>query len=266
MTGESVALDPIAIPTRSRTPFLGFRNVFRKEAMEWLRGRGALVVGIVSIGLAVFTTLLPFLQAATAPAGTPPLSRDPTVNVLLGWNGQSTAIVALLATMGLISTERDRGTLAWSLTNPVSPTSIIAGKFAAALLVFGAVGVVVPLAVSVVVAAFAYGALPDLAVVGRFTVLYLMVPAFFIAVMVAVGTGVKATAGIAAIGFLVLLAPPLLGAVLPVVNEISPTSIARWVSATATGQAASTLTLVGWVLSMTALAIGGKLVFDRQEF
>jgi ABC-type transport system involved in multi-copper enzyme maturation permease subunit len=266
VTGQSVALEPVATGRRPRTPFLGFRNVFRKEVLEWMRGRGALVVGIVSIGIAVFTALLPFLQAATAPAGTPPLSRDPTVNVLLGWNGQSTAIVALLATMGLISTERDRGTLAWSLTNPVSPTSIIAGKFAAALLVFGAFGVVLPLAVSVVVATVAYGAPPDLAVVGRFAVLYLMVPAFFIAVTVAVGTAVKATAGVAAVGFLVLLAPPLFGALVPVVNEISPTSIARWVSATANGQAASTLTLVGWVVSMTALAIGAKLVFDRQEF
>ena len=35
--------------------------------------------------------------------------------------------------------------------------------------------------------------------------------------------------------------------------------------AVATGQPASMLTLVGFLVSMAILAIGAKLIFDRQE-
>ncbi len=36
--------------------------------------------------------------------------------------------------------------------------------------------------------------------------------------------------------------------------------------ATAKGEPASALTLAGWLVSMTAIVIGAKLVFDREEF
>ena len=113
---------------------------------------------------------------------------DPTVNVLMSWSGLTFAIVAVLATMGLVSTERDRGTLGWNLTNPVSPSSILAAKWTAAVLVYGLVGVVAPLVVSTIVATVAYGSVPDLGTVGLFALLYLTVPAFYIGLMIALGS------------------------------------------------------------------------------
>ena len=46
----------------------------------------------------------------------------------------------------------------------------------------------------------------------------------------------------------------------------SPTAIGTWAMVIATGGSASTLTLVGWIVSMAVLVVGAKLVFDRQEF
>ena len=184
----------------------------------------------------------------------------------MSWSGLTFAIVAVLATMGLVSTERDRGTLGWNLTNPVSPSSILAAKWTAAVLVYGVVGVIAPLVVSTIVATVAYGSVPDLGTVGLFALLYLTVPAFYIGLMVALGSGMKSTAGIAGIGFLVMFLPSGIGAMLPIVNEVSPTSIGVWAVAVATGGPASPLTVAGWVASMAVLAIGAKLVFDRQEF
>ena len=60
--------------------------------------------------------------------------------------------------------------------------------------------------------------------------------------------------------------PSGIGAMLPIVNEVSPTSIGVWAVAVATGGPASPLTVAGWVASMAVLAIGAKFVFDRQEF
>jgi ABC-2 type transport system permease protein len=264
MIAQSVAVESTVVQAAPRATFLGFGTVLRKEVAEWVRGRRALVVGAVSIVGALLTTVISFISGE-APAGEPPLPTDATINVLLGWEGLTFQIVALLATIGLLTTERDRGTLAWNLSNPVSPTSIIAAKWSSALLVYGVVGVLLPLGISSVVATIVYGSVPNLMTVGLFAALYLMVPAFYIGLTITLGTFVGSTAGIAGIGFAVLLLPSAFGALLPIVNQVSPTSIASWVMATATGGTPSALTLAGWLVSMSILAIGAKLIFDRQE-
>jgi ABC-2 type transport system permease protein len=268
MTAESAAIRPTTASRARVGLFLGFRTVLRKELTEWMRGRAALIVAAIATAIAVFTTLVPFVvQASGEAAQGPPLSMDPTDNVLLGWRGgQTVAIITILATMSLLSGERDRGTLGWTLTNPVSSTSVIAAKFLAAVLVIATTAVIVPLAVSVGVATVAYGAVPDLQTVGVFAALFLTLPMFYVALTVALGTGIKSTAGVAGIAFLVMFVPPVIGGLVPVVNEVSPTSIGTWALATATGATTSVLTLAGWAVSMVVLVIGAKLVFDRQEF
>lgn len=266
MTAQSLALGPTAVQAAARGGvFLGFGTFFRKELQEWFRGRRALVVGSVAIAAAIFTTLIPFVVAASGETGGPALSMDPTDNVLLGWGGQTMAILSLLASMALLSGERDRGTLAWSLTNPVSPTSILAAKGLAAVLVIAIVAVIVPLAISSGIATVLYGGIPDLASVGIFALAYLGVPAFYVTLTLALGTFVKSTAGIAGIGFLVMFVPQMIGALVPVVAEATPTAIGGWAMAIATGAPASMITLAGFIASMAILVIGGKLVFDRKE-
>jgi ABC-type transport system involved in multi-copper enzyme maturation permease subunit len=266
MNAQSLALEADAVrsPVRGGM-FLGFGTFLRKEIADWVRGRRALVVGGVVTAAAAFTTVIPFVVAASGESSGVPLSMDPTANVLLGWGGQTMPIVALLASMALLSGERDRGTLAWSLTRPLSPTSILAAKWLAAVGVLAIVAIVVPLTVSVVIASIAYGALPDLGTVGLFAVLYASVPAFYVALTLALGTAVKGAGGIAGIGFLVMFLPSLIGSLVPIVAEAAPTAIGGWAMAVATGQPASTLTLAGFVGSMAILVVAGKVVFDRQE-
>ena len=266
MNGQSLALGAATVRESTRGGmFLGFGTVFRKELREWIRGRRAIVVGSVVVASAVFTTVIPYIVGdAGAQAGTP-VSMDPTDNVLLGWAGQTFAIIALLASMSLLSGERDRGTLAWTLTLPVSPTSILLGKWLAAVVVLAVVAILVPLTVSIGVATVVYGSLPDIATIGLFAALYLAVPAFYVALTLALGTVVKSTGGIAGIGFLVMFLPSVIGALVPVVGELTPTAIGGWAQAVATGQPASPLTLIGFLGSMVVLAAGAKLIFDRQE-
>ena len=267
MTAQSAAIVPaIKSPSRGGM-FLGFGTSFRKELTEWFKGPKALIVAGVSIVGVVFTTLVPFIAEATHEAEAAGLmTKDPTTNVLLGWTGMTVALIAVVATMALVSAERDRGTLAWSLTNPVSPTSIIAAKFMAAMLVFSVAAVILPLIVSVGVATVVYGALPNLATVGTFGLLFLALPAFYIALTIGLGTAIKSTAGVAGVAFAVMLVPQVLGGLLPIIGELSPTSIGVWALATAKGDPASVLTPVGWLVSMTIIVVGAKLVFDCQEF
>ena len=267
MTAQSMAIEPTI---KRRIPdgmLLGFPTVLRKELTEWLRGPKALIVAGVSIAGAVFMTLIPFIAQRTGESEAAGLmTMDPTTNVLLGWTGQTVALIAVVATMALVSAERDRGTLAWSLTNPVSPTSVIAAKFVAAMLVFSVAAVLIPLGVAVVLASVVYGGLANLATVGTFGLLFLALPAFYIAMTVGLGTAIKSTAGVAGAAFAVMFVPQILGGLLPIIAEVSPTSIGVWAMAMAKGQPASTLTLVGWFVSMAVIVVGAKLVFDRQEF
>ncbi len=266
MTAQSVALAATARRRTRRGMFLGFGTVLRKELTEWLRGPKALIVAGVSIAGAVFMTLIPFIAEATNESEAAGLmTKDPTANVLLGWTGQTVALIAVVATMALLSTERDRGTLAWSLSNPVSPTSIIAAKFVAAMLVFSVTAVILPLAVSVGLATVVYGSLPNLATIATFGLLFLTLPAFYIGLTVGLGTGIRTTAGVAGAAFAVMFVPQILGGLVPIIGELSPTSIGGWALATAKGQPASILTLIGWLVSMTVIVVGSKLVFDRQE-
>jgi len=265
MTAPSVAIGP-TVQRRTGGPFLGFGTVLRKEVTEWLRGPKALIIAGISIFSAIFTTLIPFIAKASNEldeAGL--LSMDPTANVLLGFTGQTVALIAVVATMALLSGERDRGTLAWSLTNPVSPTSIIAAKFVAAMLVFSVAALVLPLLVSVGVATVAYGALPNLSTVATFGLLILTLPAFYIALTIGLGTAIKSTAGVAGAAFAVMFVPQIIGGIVPIVNDLSPTNVGAWAMATAKGLPASTLTIAAWVVAMVVMVVGAKLVFDRQE-
>jgi ABC-type transport system involved in multi-copper enzyme maturation permease subunit len=266
MTAQSVALDSTAVRSQRSGMFLGFGTVFRKELTEWLRGPKALIVAGVSIAGAIFMTLIPFIAEATGEsrdAGL--LTMDPTANVLLGWTGQTMAFIAVVSTMTLLSTERDRGTLAWSLTNAVSPTALIAAKFCAAMLVVSITAVVLPLIVSSALATVVYDGPPNLGIIGTFGALFLALPAFYIALTIGFGTAIKSTAGVAGAAFAVMFVPQILGGLVPIVNDLSPTSIGAWAMAVGKGEAASPLTLIGWGVSMVAIVVGAKVVFDRQE-
>ena len=237
MTAETLIQDRTITHGTRGGPLLGFGTVFRKEVTEWLRGRAAFIVAAVAIASAIFTTVIPFIVKATGEAGEGlALTNDPTANVLLGWRGAQTyAVIAVLATMALITAERDRGTLSWSLSNPVSPSSFIAAKFCAAVAVVGTAIVIVPVAISAVVATIAYGAVPNLGRVAVFAGLFLTVPIFYVGLNVTLGSFVKSTAGVAGIALLVMFLPSAVGGLFPIVNEASPTSIGTWAWLTATG-------------------------------
>ena len=267
MTAQLVTIGSTSAGGRVGGTFLGFRNAARKEFTEWLHGPKILIVAALSVAAAIFTTMLTRIeQATTEPGAVLHLTADPTANALLGWSGQITGLVAIVATMTIISVERDRGTLAWSLTNPVSPTSILAAKFVASMVVFAVAAVALPMAVAVVTATVAYGAMPDLGTIATFSVLFLAVPTFFLALTIGLGAGIRSTAGIAGVALTVLFIPQMLGGMVPYLTELSPTSIGHWAQAVVMGEPAPLSIPIAWLVSMVVIVVGAKLVFDRQEF
>jgi len=99
-----------------------------------------------------------------------------------------------------------------------------------------------------------------------FTVLFLAVPAFFLALTIGLGARIRSTGGIAAVALAVLFVPQMLGGMVPHMTELSPTSIGQWAQAVVMGEPAPWSIPVVWGISMIAIIVGAKLVFDRQEF
>ena len=247
---------------------LGFATFFQKELLEWLRNRRALIVGGAAITFAVIGALLPIIAAASGTAtepGAPALERDPTTNVLLAWSGTTVPIVVILSTMMLMTTERERGTLAWSLTKPLSRSSVLLAKWLAATLAYGFVGVVVPLVMQSVAVTLAYGSPPSLGTVASFAGLYLTVPAFYVALTVAFGTLIHSTAGVAGLAFLVALVPGVVASFVPAVAHLSPTGVGEWTLAVVTGRSAPIGVPIAWAASLVVIAAIAMLVFERQD-
>jgi hypothetical protein len=117
--------------------------------------------------------------------------------------------------MSLMTAERDRGTLAWSLTTPVARPAILLAKWAAGVSALGALAIFVPLAMQIVIATIACGSLPDIVLIAGFGLVYLIVPAFWVALALTLGTLLSSTAGVAGIGMLVLFLPGVIGSFAP---------------------------------------------------
>jgi ABC-type transport system involved in multi-copper enzyme maturation permease subunit len=241
----------------------GFDVLLRKELSDWVRGRRALTVGAASMALAVGTTVIPLILRATSP-DVPGLTLDPTRNVLGAWNGWNLALLFLLATMSLLSLERDRGTLAWTFTKPVSRTAVLGAKWLAAFAVLAVVAIALPMAAQVVVATVAYGALPDLGMVGAFGLLLLLAPAFFVTLTIGVATVVPTTSGVAGVAFVVVMGPSMAEIWLPAIARWMPTSIHAWAGSVLGGSPSFAEPLV-WLVAMAVIAVGAVVAFDRQE-
>lgn len=253
----------------SAHPLLGFAQFFVKERREWWASRRAVVVAIVTTLLVAGTTVAPWLQAAFPPADgqapAAPLSMDPTVNLLgANWN-QWLTFIAIFASMGLLAGERDKGTLAWSLSKPLSRSALLLAKWSAGTLVYGLAGVILPMVVGVGVATAAYGSLPDLTTVVAFTVAILTIPALYIALSIALGTHLSSQAAVAGIGVAVSFLPSFVGLLSIDLARAMPPAMSSWALAMAGGVPVGLVTPIGWVTGMAVIGAVAYVAFTRAE-
>lgn len=237
----------------------GVRPFLVKELREWVRSRRGLWVALTATPMMILNTLGPKIGEIAARSDGQPvppgLSFDPTINVLARWP-QWIWLYAILAGFSLLIGERDRGTLAWSLSKPLSRSGLLLGKWIAATIMFTVFGIVIPMVASVVAAAIAYGP-PDLGAIAFGTLLLVATPAFFVALTLALATYLPSPAGVAGAGIGVALAPVFIGALLPWVADLFPSSIAQWAVATALDQPASVITPISALIGTVVVAALG---------
>ena len=94
------------------TSFPGFTGLFRKELLEWRRGRRAWIVLLVSISFMALTALNAWLQDTIATlegVEIPPPNMDPMVNLMTAVSTQVFIVVTIFAVMSLLIVERESG-------------------------------------------------------------------------------------------------------------------------------------------------------------
>ena len=245
---------------RDRPRLLGLGNLVRKDLSEWLHGKRPWVVLVVTstvFALASANSRITEWAVRSLPADPgdgPPkvLSVQPLDNVLLAIGTQFIVLAAIFATMSLLVAERDSGTLAWTISKPVSRTSVLLSKWLTSTLFLWVAAVVIPLIVTSALVSVLYG-LPDLGVMLALGVTLITVPAFFVAVALTAATFVPSQAAVGAIGVAIFVAPQIVGGVVPAVTPFFPGSIFDWAVGISTGTPASFVTPIAWLVGLAVL-------------
>ena len=252
--------------------FLGFGNVLRKDLREWLRGRRFWVVAIVSALIYTLTASNAWLNnwfRTNFPAGpgeVPPdvLPMDPMTNLFAPIGTQFFILAAIFATISLVIAERESGTLAWTISKPVSRTSVLLSKWVSATGLVWLAAVVVPLVATVAVVVGLYGQ-PDLGIVAVVGVGLVTVVALYVAITLTASTFIASQAGVAAIGLAVFVVPSLVAGLAPALAPYLPTAIDTWVYGAAMGMTGSIVTPLAWTVAMVALLAIARARFAGME-
>ncbi len=265
----NTALASAAVPSAPRLPGLG--NLVRKDVREWLHSRRLWIVLGVSAFAFVGTAANAWINAwaranlPAEPGQVPPreLSLAPMDNLLLALGTQFFLIAAIFATMSLLLSERESGTLAWTVSKPVSRTSVLLSKWLTATVLLWITAVVVPAATAATVAAL-YGP-PDLGATVLIGIGLLIAIAVFVAISIAAAVVVPSQAGVAAVGLAMLLVPPLIVGIVPALAPLAPTASVDWALRVALGGSASLLVPIATIGWLALLFIVSKVRFSRAE-
>ncbi len=267
----------ITVPARTagRVPadrLFGFGPLFRKELREWAHSKRIWVILAVTTVFMILTSANAAINSwivANVPDVTVsdrPISLDPTTNFLAAVSTQIFVIVAIFAAMSLLIGERDRGTLSWVASKPVSRSAIWMSKWAAAAIVVSIVAGIIPMAATFGLVAVLYGS----AGFAAFLFAAVGVAAsitFMVAVVLAASVVIPNQAAVAAIGFAVFFLPQILVTLLPVdISPLLPLSITAWAMGPVLGADMGFITPIAWAVSILALAWFASWRMERLEF
>jgi ABC-2 type transport system permease protein len=242
----------------------GLGNLLRKDIRDWLRTRRAVATSLAMTTVVTLATLAAWIAVSTG-RHLPAAALDPTANFLgAGWFG-TIPLIVVFATMGSITGERDRGTLAWSLSHPAARPAFVISKFISAAAALVVLAATIPVGAATAVASLAYGGAPDLGQVVQVAVALVPQIVFFVALTTALGVFLKSQGPVAALAIVLTFAPRFLHIVAPDLNQYLPTSIGTWTITVLQGGSASSATPVAWAVAVVGLLVLAAVRLERAE-
>ncbi len=261
----TASVPSISVPFSPSSRFsAGFANLFRKDIRDWVRTRRAVATALAMTAVVLLGTLAAWIAVSTG-RHLPPAALDPTANFLgAGWFA-TIPLIVVFATMGLITTESDRGTLAWSLSHPAARSAFVLSKFVSATAALVVLAATIPVITATAAAWLAYGGTPNPGDVAQVGIALVPQIVFFVAVTIALGTFLKSQGPVAALAIVLTFAPKFLGIVAPDLIQYLPNSIGTWTVTFLQGGAVSAATPVAWAIAVVGLLAVASARLERAE-
>ncbi len=264
MNANSIALGRL-VGSDGSGPMAGFGRFLAKEAREWVRTRRFVMMALVATFFALSGAMMERVRQLTGDTSAP-IILDPGYSLtMVGWDSL-VPLFAAFGTVGLITAELERGTLAWSLSMPLSRPAVLLAKLLAGIVFVGITVVVIPEFVSVAAIRVAYDGFPHGEQLFWEPLGGLAMGVFVVALNLSVSAFVRSQ--IAVMGATlctVLTIWPLMGLLSKDLQRFMPTSIYEFVTAYGKGEAAHPQTLVAWTVGTALLVIVALVQFRRRE-
>jgi ABC-type transport system involved in multi-copper enzyme maturation permease subunit len=250
--------------TPTHGAFVGFRNFARKDFAEWFRTRRFLWTAIAATALVLLGVVAS--RIAHSLDGSVGVTLDASENMrTAGWE-TLLPIFAVFSTMGILVSERENRTLAWSLSMPLTRLSVLASKLLTSLLALAVAAVLIPEVVAIVGARLAYGDFPSADAIVWPALSGASVALLLIALNLAVSTIFKNQRAVAGIALSVgMIIPGLVAAFWPAAVPWWPISMSDWITAFGAGKPLQAVTPIVWLVSVVVLLVAAQIKFDRDE-
>jgi len=256
-------------PLPERQTLSGFRNMLRIENSRWWNRRNILTQSIVWLASVNFIVAMPILVAPIlGESGT--ILLEEGVDIFTNIFSIVLAIGSVILLQGSIVGEKQSGTAAWILSNPISRTSYILSKLVANTVGILSVGIILQGAVGYLIISFGTGAtvplIPYVIAMGLLT-LYTL---FYISVTLMLGSFFSARGPILGIA-MALVFQDFLGQIIDSIvkgfTSILPNRLVEAAQALILGNPLPSIVPVASTLIFVVLFIGLAIWrFNKTEF
>ncbi len=247
------------------SPLTGFGNFFRKDVSEWLKTRRAFWTALAIQVLMLLGVLAMRLYHTIQPDAS---GIDLSANFNMynaGWE-INLPLCAVFSTLGFLIGERENHTLAWSLSMPLTRTSVLLSKLASTILALGIVTVLLPLVTTLVSVRLAYGAFPDGYSLWAPLLTGVALSLFLVVVNLSASTFFHSQRTVTAIALFVALAiPGLVSSIWAAASPWWPMAIEQWIKGLARGEPVNWNTPVIYTGTILALLVAAHVRFSREE-
>jgi ABC-2 type transport system permease protein len=257
-------------PIKNSGPFAGFGNMLKIEGSRWLSPRTLITQSLAWLFAINFIVAMPLIVAPIVD-GAEIVTLDMATEIFIGIFSVVVAVGTIIVMQSSLVGEKQSGTAAWILTNPITRTSFIMSKLLANTLGLLFVAIALQGAVGYGILSYALGyALPIQAYLASMglQVLHML---FYITLTMALGAFFESRGPIMGIGIMVVMIQDLLsgflGSYLPWFPNVLPKMLNVGSIMLVRGQALPTsLPIIATAVYTVALAGLAIWRFKRTEF
>lgn len=250
---------------RLGSQFAGFLNFTAKDTREWLRTRRVIWTSLAAQALILLGVLATRIYGSIQPTAT---GLDWSASANMGNAGWETLVplFAVFSTMGILVSERENRTLAWSLSMPLTRVSVFFSKLLTSVAGLGLLVVVLPAITAILAVRIVYGDFPSSSSVVWPVLHGAAVGLFCIVLNLASNVFFRSQRGVAGLALcLVLIVPGLIEAFWGKALPWYPLEMGPWIDALGRAEPRNWITPVVYFAGLAVLLGIAQIRFSRDD-